>query len=74
MTKRYHFHLCAMYQIRPGEVAHISNVAYIDQCPAEPEWYSEVKLAVRNQFDLDDVDPKRVIITSLTILHVEEIQ
>lgn len=63
-----------MYQIRPGEVAHISTVAYIDRCPAEAEWYSEVRLAVCDQFDLDVVDPKRVIITSLTILHVEEIQ
>lgn len=74
MTKRYHYHFCATYYAESGETTQISNVAYSWQSPADFNWYSDVKLTVLDQFKLDVIDPSRVIITSLTILHVEEMQ
>ena len=74
MTKRYHFHFSALYQIAPGEIMHVSHVLYTDIPPSDDIWYSTVKQLISETFLIDQLDKSRLIVNSLTLLHVEDIE
>jgi hypothetical protein len=75
MFKRYYFHYSAEYQFEPGSIARISSTLSTDYPPSELGWYADVRETIANNFNIDhEIDTSKMIIISLTLLHVEDIE